>query len=134
MSSTNSLASTVSYSTAATTATTTTSNFLPNKTIYLDVSPTTTEAGLQQYLFGHITRVYIPKNKYNQSSRGFAFITFRSHDKAVTTMEELEGSKSDGLILHPRWAAPRKKVDVVKTKRNGSRKKGSARINQTHKV
>ena len=85
-----------------------------------------------QQQFCRVNYVRIPKNEHGQS-RGFALIFFRRHEEAAVAMEELEGSKFDGLVLHPRWAAPqRKKIEEQKRpkeeqkrkrKRNGSRRK-----------
>jgi RNA recognition motif-containing protein len=115
------MSSTTSISAAATGAA-----FKFPKKLFLEVSPVTTDWELEKVAeqYGRVHNVHIPKNERNQS-RGFAFVTFRWHEDAAAAMEDLEGSPLGGMILHPRWAAPKKtnkKQEKVKPKRNGSRK------------
>jgi RNA recognition motif-containing protein len=123
MSSNQSISSntTASLSTAATSAT-----FRFPKKLFLEVSPSTTNSELRLVAehYGRVRDVHIPKNKLEQS-RGFAFVTFQRHDDAAAAVEGLDGSRLEGMILHPRWAAPKKtnKQKRVNIKRNGSRKK-----------
>jgi RNA recognition motif-containing protein len=68
--------------------------------------------------YGRVRDVHIPKNKHEQS-RGFAFVTFQRHDDAAAAVGGLDGSRLEGMILHPRLAAPKKtnKEERVNPKR-----------------
>jgi len=117
------------FATASTTSVSTshTETKFPKK-LFIDVSPSTTEHQLYFACesYGPVMNVYIPKDKQTGMSRGFAFVVFRWHEDAAFAIQSLEGKALDGLILHPRWAAPTKKTtDNTKTrsKRNGSKKK-----------
>jgi len=103
------------------------------KRLYLDVSPSTTPFQLRAAMerHGRVDDVHIPVSREDGSSRGFAFVTFRRHEDAAAAIAELEGTRLDGMVLHPRWAnAPSrtKKNDsghhqkTAKPKRNGNRK------------
>jgi polyadenylate-binding protein len=123
MSSNKSISSNTTAS-LSTSATGTTFRF-PNK-LFLQVSPSTTGSELKLVAenYGRVRDVHIPKSEHKQS-RGFAFVTFQRHDDAAAAMEGLDGSRLEGMLLHPRWAAPKKtsKQERVNPKRNRSRKK-----------
>jgi len=77
----------------------------------LCVFPTclTTPKGELQHLFGqfgHITRVYLAKDRQTQRSRGFAFVNFVRKEDAKNAMEALAGYGFDHLILQIEWAQP----------------------------
>lgn len=98
------------------------------KKIFMNVSPATTEIDLCIFMerFGEVTSVKIPQDDKGKS-RGFAFVTFRWNEDAAYALEQLEGHRLDGLILHPRWAAPKtnRNKEPKKQKRNGSAKRKS---------
>jgi translation initiation factor 3 subunit G len=73
-----------------------------------NLSENTTEADLQELFqaFGHISRVYLAKDKETMQSRGFAFVSFVSKDDAARAMAELQGYGYDHLILKLEWARP----------------------------
>ena len=91
----------------------------------------TTECGLFSVMeeFGHVNAIDIPKNE-SGNSRGFAFVTFRWHEDAVAAMEELEGSVLDSLILHPRWAAPKKEKKTDKKGKGRTKKAASKKTKE----
>mmetsp|Transcript_19612 Transcript_19612/g.35604 ORF Transcript_19612/g.35604 Transcript_19612/m.35604 type:complete len:133 (-) Transcript_19612:372-770(-) len=98
------------------------------KKIFMNVSPATTEIELRIFMecIGEVTSVKIPQDDKGKS-RGFAFVTFRRNEDAAYALEQLEGHRLDGLILHPRWAAPKRNrnKEPKKQKRNGSAKRKS---------
>jgi RNA recognition motif-containing protein len=112
----------ISSNTTASVSTSATGSALrfPNK-LFLQVPFSTTDSELKQVAehYGRVCDVYIPKNEHNQS-RGFAFITFQRHGDAAAAMEGLNGSRLEGRLLHPRWAAPKKtnKQETVNPKRH----------------
>lgn len=120
-----------SISTSTTASTTTTNHSRFPKKLFMGVSPSTTELSLRQVMqgYGRVFNVHVPHNEHGHS-RGFAFVTFQWHEDAAFAMEDLEGSKLDGLILHPRWAAPKSstKPQQKKKKRNGSRKREKPKV------
>jgi RNA recognition motif-containing protein len=133
MSSNESISSNTTAS-LSTSATETTFRF-PNK-LFLQVSPSTTDSELKLVAehYGRVRDVPIPKNEHKRS-RGFAFVTFQRHDDAAAAMEGLDESRLEGMLLHPRWAAPKKtnKQERVNPKRNGSRKEEVRRENVVKK-
>jgi len=58
--------------------------------------------------FGPISRVFLAKDKKNDTSRGFAFINFKFRADAANAIEKLQGYGYDHLILHLEWAKPSK--------------------------
>jgi len=56
--------------------------------------------------FGNVARVYLVRDKENNTSRGFAFVTFQSRSCAQAAMEKLNGTGWDHLILSIEWAKP----------------------------
>jgi len=54
--------------------------------------------------FGPITRVHLPKDKWTQASRGFAFINFVYRDDAQNAINKIDGYGYDNLILRVEWA------------------------------
>eukprot|EP01111_Echinosteliopsis_oligospora_P013294 TRINITY_DN473_c0_g1_i1.p1 TRINITY_DN473_c0_g1~~TRINITY_DN473_c0_g1_i1.p1 ORF type:complete len:272 (-),score=98.37 TRINITY_DN473_c0_g1_i1:96-911(-) len=58
--------------------------------------------------FGPISRVFLAKDKKNDTSRGFGFINFKFRADAAKAIETLQGYGYDHLILHLEWAKPSK--------------------------
>ncbi len=56
------------------------------------------------YRFGQITRIYVAKDKANNTSKGFAFVTFTRKRDAQIAMDSLNGYGYDHLILKIEWA------------------------------
>ncbi len=54
--------------------------------------------------FDQITRIYVPKDKANNKSKGFGFVTFTSKRDAQIAMDSLNGYGYDHLILKIEWA------------------------------
>lgn len=128
----NNTATTASHSSIASDASVTATVRYPKK-IYMDVSPSTSEMDLHIFMecYGEVTSVHIPQNAKGRS-RGFAFVTFQWHEDATYALEQLEGRSLDGLILHPRWATPKKnkRIQVKNKKRNGSAKRRTKRVSK----
>lgn len=57
--------------------------------------------------FGHTTRIFLAKNRANNTSRGFAFINFTQREDAQRAIDSLHGHGYSSLILHVEWAKPR---------------------------
>jgi RNA recognition motif-containing protein len=99
------------------------------KKIFMEVSPSTSETELAILIkqFGVvIANAHIPKNEHGLS-RGLTFVTFRCYEDAAYAMQQLQGARFQGLILHPRWANnTNRRKEVSKRKRSGSRKKQKA--------
>jgi len=73
-----------------------------------NLSEDTKEQDLKELFrqFGPVTRVYLAKDKWTQSSRGFAFINFVYQDDAQKAIDKIDGYGYDNLILHVEWAKP----------------------------
>jgi len=54
--------------------------------------------------FGHVSRVFLAKDKMNNTSKGFAFITFNEKKDAQKAIECVSGFGYDHLILKVEWA------------------------------
>jgi len=54
--------------------------------------------------FGHVSRVFLAKDKTNNTSKGFAFITFNEKKDAQKAIECVSGFGYDHLILKVEWA------------------------------
>lgn len=66
-----------------------------------NLSESTTEADLQELFrrYGHISRVYLAKDKETMQSRGFAFVSFVNKDDAARAMEALQGHGTYRLVF-----------------------------------
>jgi len=75
-----------------------------------NLSEDTKEADLQELFrpFGPISRIYLAKDKENNTSRGFAFVSFHRKEDAARAIDKLSGYGYDHLILHLEWAKPSK--------------------------
>ncbi len=54
--------------------------------------------------FGPVSRVFLAKDKTNNTSKGFAFITFNEKKDAQKAIECVSGFGYDHLILKVEWA------------------------------
>lgn len=74
-----------------------------------NISKDTTETDLRNLFgnFGHLTRVFLARDRQTQESRGFAFISFAGRSDAEKAIVHLDGHGYDSLILHVEWAKPR---------------------------
>eukprot|EP00128_Syssomonas_multiformis_P014124 Colp12_sorted_trinity150504_noHs@31097 len=73
-----------------------------------NLSEDTREADVQDLFkpFGHILRVFLAKDKVNNQSKGFAFISFSKREEAQAAIDALDGYGYDHLILRVEWAKP----------------------------
>jgi translation initiation factor 3 subunit G len=69
--------------------------------------------------FGHITRVYLAKDRYTNLCRGFAFVSFSLHADAERAVEVMNGHGYDNLILRVEHAKPREE-DVQRSQAPGT--------------
>jgi len=74
-----------------------------------NLSVDTKEADLRELFrpFGYIQRVYLAWDKFTNSARGFAFVTFQERAHAERAIEKLDGYPYDHLILHVEWSNPK---------------------------
>ncbi len=54
--------------------------------------------------FGHVSRVYLSKDRETGLCRGFAFVTFAMQSDAQRALEAIDGYGYDNLILHVEWS------------------------------
>ncbi|KAF8916931.1 translation initiation factor eIF3 subunit g [Dissophora ornata] len=54
--------------------------------------------------FGHISRVFLARDRETNACKGFAFVSFTSRDDAQTALEMIDGRGYDNLILRVEWA------------------------------
>jgi arginine/serine-rich splicing factor 2 len=54
--------------------------------------------------YGEIVDCYIPRNRRNGYSRGFAFVRFRKEEDARKAMEEMDGKELDGRSITVQFA------------------------------
>jgi len=73
-----------------------------------NLSDETSENDLMEMFrdFGNVARVYLVRDKENNTSRGFAFVTFQLRSNAQAAMDKLNGTGWDHLILSIEWAKP----------------------------
>lgn len=55
--------------------------------------------------FGHITRVFILKDKNTGHSKGSAFVSFSTKEEAQKAIKVLNGYGYDNLILKVEWSS-----------------------------
>ena len=99
----------VSTQSTASVSTATTVADAPKK-LFMEISSATEQEELKallEYHFGRTVHMHVHTNQYG---RTMAFVTFRYHEHAARALQELQGYRLDGLVLHPQWATPRKKV------------------------
>ncbi|EME29811.1 Serine/arginine-rich splicing factor SC35 [Galdieria sulphuraria] len=54
--------------------------------------------------YGEVVDCYIPRNRRNGHSRGFAFVRFRKEEDARKAMEEMDGREVDGRSITVQFA------------------------------
>jgi translation initiation factor 3 subunit G len=74
-----------------------------------NLSEDTKEQDLRELFqpFGHVTRIYLAKDKKTNESRGFAFVNYADKRSAQGAIDKLNGYGYDNLILRVEWAKPR---------------------------
>lgn len=58
--------------------------------------------------FGRIIRIFLAKDKATGNSKGFAFVSFESHESAQRAIRTVNGLGYNNLILSVEWARPSK--------------------------
>jgi translation initiation factor 3 subunit G len=73
-----------------------------------NLSEDTRESDLQDLFrpFGHISRIFLAKDKVTGQSKGFAFINFHNREDAARAIAGVSGFGYDHLILNVEWAKP----------------------------
>ncbi|KAI1318623.1 translation initiation factor eIF3 subunit g [Mortierella claussenii] len=54
--------------------------------------------------FGHISRVFLARDRETGICKGFAFVSFTSREDALRALEAIDGRGYDNLILRVEWA------------------------------
>ncbi|KAG0225083.1 translation initiation factor eIF3 subunit g [Actinomortierella wolfii] len=54
--------------------------------------------------FGHISRVFLARDRETNVCKGFAFVSFTMREDAQRALEAIDGRGYDNLILHVEWA------------------------------
>ncbi|KAG0242393.1 translation initiation factor eIF3 subunit g [Mortierella sp. GBA43] len=54
--------------------------------------------------FGHVSRVFLARDRETNVCKGFAFVSFTSRDDAQRALETVDGRGYDNLILRVEWA------------------------------
>ncbi|KAF9920168.1 translation initiation factor eIF3 subunit g [Modicella reniformis] len=54
--------------------------------------------------FGHISRVFLARDRETNVCKGFAFVSFSSREDAQRALETVDGRGYDNLILRVEWA------------------------------
>jgi len=73
-----------------------------------NLSEEASEADLQDLFkpFGHLSRVFLAKDKISNQSKGFAFVSYVKREDAARAIKSLQGFGYDHLILNVEWAKP----------------------------
>lgn len=73
-----------------------------------NLSEEATEADLNELFkpFGHLSRVFLAKDKITNNSKGFAFVSYVRREDAARAIKSLQGFGYDHLILNVEWAKP----------------------------
>ncbi|CAL5025933.1 unnamed protein product [Urochloa decumbens] len=71
-----------------------------------NLSEDTHEADLLELFrtFGPVTRVFVARDKYTRSSRGFGFVNFVNREDGEKAISSLNGYGYDNLILRVEWS------------------------------
>ena len=79
-----------------------------------NITEDATEQDLKELFrpFGHVTRIYLAKDRETQASRGFAYVSYISHEEAKKAKMALDGYGYGYLILKVDWAKPSNRDDV----------------------
>ncbi|KAG0310182.1 translation initiation factor eIF3 subunit g, partial [Linnemannia gamsii] len=54
--------------------------------------------------FGHISRVFLARDRETGACKGFAFVSFTMREDALRALEAIDGRGYDNLILRVEWA------------------------------
>lgn len=54
--------------------------------------------------FGHVSRVFLARDRETGICKGFAFVSFTSREDAQRALEMIDGRGYDNLILRVEWA------------------------------
>jgi len=73
-----------------------------------NLSEEASETDLQDLFkpFGHLSRVFLAKDKISNQSKGFAFVSYVKREDAARAIKSLQGFGYDHLILNVEWAKP----------------------------
>ncbi|KAF9583441.1 translation initiation factor eIF3 subunit g [Lunasporangiospora selenospora] len=71
-----------------------------------NLSEDATEADVSELFkrFGHISRVFLARDRETNVCKGFAFVSFTMRDDAERALEAIDGRGYDNLILRVEWA------------------------------
>ncbi|KAF9108851.1 translation initiation factor eIF3 subunit g, partial [Mortierella sp. AM989] len=71
-----------------------------------NLSEDATESDVQElfHRFGHITRVFLARDRETNVCKGFAFVSFTMRQDAQRALEAVDGRGYDNLILRVEWA------------------------------
>ncbi|MCO5565194.1 hypothetical protein L7F22_018867 [Adiantum nelumboides] len=57
--------------------------------------------------FGHVTRVYIGRDRETGEGKGYAFVSFTDRESADTARQKIDGRGYNNLIMSVNWSQPR---------------------------
>ncbi|KAK3815931.1 MAG: eukaryotic translation initiation factor 3 subunit G-domain-containing protein [Linnemannia elongata] len=71
-----------------------------------NLSEDVTEADVSELFkrFGHISRVFLARDRETGACKGFAFVSFTMREDALRALEAIDGRGYDNLILRVEWA------------------------------
>ncbi|KAF9185710.1 translation initiation factor eIF3 subunit g [Haplosporangium sp. Z 767] len=71
-----------------------------------NLSEDVTEGDIQELFnrFGHISRVFLARDRETNVCKGFAFVSFTMREDAQRALEAIDGRGYDNLILRVEWA------------------------------
>jgi len=71
-----------------------------------NLSEDVTEADVSELFkrFGHISRVFLARDRETGACKGFAFVSFTMREDAQRAQEAVDGRGYDNLILRVEWA------------------------------
>ncbi|XP_023341096.1 eukaryotic translation initiation factor 3 subunit G [Eurytemora carolleeae] len=71
-----------------------------------NISENVQENDLQELFkwYGHVARIFFPKNKVTGLCKGFAFVHYYKEEEAARAIATLNGYGYDHLILSVKWA------------------------------
>lgn len=78
--------------------------------------------------YGDIGDVYIPRDRYNRESRGFAFVRFYDKRDAEDAMDALDGTMLDGRELRVSMAKYGRPADPYRRRAPPQRRGGRYRL------
>jgi translation initiation factor 3 subunit G len=73
-----------------------------------NLSEDTRESDLSELFrpFGHVTRVFLVRDKNSGASKGFAFVSFSTREEGARAIKAVNGYGYDNLILKVEWSRP----------------------------